>query len=299
MSEVVTAAATPAPATASTATPAPATTQSNSTAPASAAKVAEELFDVPVDGKIVKMTRAEMIKEASLAKGAHKRFEDAAKMRREAEGLLSRLRDPKEAIKLLNDPKLGLDKKQIQSAFEEWYQDTVIKPSEMSPAERRAAEAEARVAEYERKEKEEKERLEAEQNEKLDAQTVQEIQKEVVSLMEQSGLPKTRFTAARLAHWIRINESQGLNAGPDLILRQVKKEMHDVTQSLVSASDGDVLVNLLGEETVKKIRAHDLARIRARRQQGENKVVAQEDKPPQEREKITVQEWKKRLREWN
>src|SRR4051812_36257050 len=57
----------------------------------------------------------------SLASGSHKKFEEAALMRKEAENVLSKLRDPKQAIRLLEDPKLGLNRDQIVAAMEEWY----------------------------------------------------------------------------------------------------------------------------------------------------------------------------------
>lgn len=262
-----------------------------------AAPVEEEFWDVPVDGKTVKMTKAEILKEASLARGSYKRFEEAAQMRREAENVLSRLRDPKEAIKFLNDPKLGLDQKQIRAAFEEWYEETVIKPSELSPEQRELAEAKARLAKFEQDEAERNKQREEEENKQKDSEEAKSLQQEIIGLIEKSGLPKTRFTSARVAYWLRVNESKGLKAPAELIISQVKKETNDVMRSLVEASDGDMLVNLLGESTVKKLRAYDLAKIRERRGM-KTPVEQREDDAPKPLEKITVQEWKQRVRDW-
>lgn len=310
MSEVATAApvATSAPAeganpTAQTnmpVTPASKAGASEPKAEAAPKTAAEEFFDVPVNGKTVKMTRADLLKEASLSKGAFQKFEEAAKMRREAENVLSRLRDPREAVKLLNDPKMGLDKNQIREAFEEWYSENVIKPAEMSPEQKRAHEAEQKMADYERQLKEYKQKEEELQNRHLDTEAAQTLQQEIIGLIEKSGLPKTRFTTSRIAYWLRVNEAKGLNAPADLILKQVQKETRDVMGSLVEASDGDMLVNLLGENTVKKLRAYDLARIRAKRGQVAPAENAQpEEQQPKTRETITESEWKRRLRDWN
>jgi hypothetical protein len=268
--------------------------------PASAAlkEAAPKLFDVTIDGKVHKMTESELIREASLGRGAEKRFDEASQMRRQAEQLLGRLRDPKEAIKLLNDPQLGLDKNQIREAFEEWYSENVIKPSEMSPEQRKLHEANQRLAEYEKREQERKQKEEHEQMARMDAETAQKLQKEIIELADSSGLPKTRFTISRIAHWMRVNEAKELNAPKELILEQVRKEMRDVVGSLTEASEGEMLIKILGEGTIKKLRAYDLAQIRAKKGLAQPQVQ-QEEQPRDRSKKTSVHEWRKNLRNWS
>ncbi len=307
MSEAI---ATPAPATATAidavAIAAPkaapqATTDTPQTAPAKAEapKPAEpEYWEVPVDGKKVRMTRDEVLKEASLSRAANKRFEDAAAMRKQAEGLLEHLRDPRKAIKLLQDPKLGLNPDEVRSAFEEWYAGEVMPRDAMTPEQKRLADAEAKIAKWEEEKAEQAKAKEAEEANSRDAATIQEVQKEIIKTLEESGLPKSKFTVNRIAYWTQVNESKGLNAPRELIIKQVRKELREVVDSVVSASDGDMLFDVLGDSTVKKIRSHDLAKIRARRQQAMKPPTPVEaEGVPRETTRITEDEVNRRMRD--
>lgn len=267
---------------------------------AAAPQTAAELFDLVVDGKAMKLPISELKKMAELGGAASKRFQEAAQMRREAENVLSQIRDPKKAMKLLSDPKLGLDKGQITEAMEEWYNENVITPSQMTPEQRELAEYKTKLSAYEQAEKAKADADAAEEQKKLDSerdtQETQKIQAEILEALKDSGLPKTKYTAARLAYWMRVNESQGIKAPAALLVQQVQSELRATVNSLTEASEGDMLVNLLGENTVKKIRKHDLERIRAKRNipQVERKQNLQ---AVQDSEKLTPADVSRRARD--
>ncbi len=293
--------AAPAAANLTTATPqAQATPAAEAKAPAKAA--APEYYEVPVDGKIERMTLDEMKRHVSLAKGSNKRFEEAAQMRKEAETLISNLKDPRKAIRTLQDPKFGLSKDQIAEAMEEWYATEVIKPSQMTPEQRELAEAKARLKTYddakeaEAKEREIKETQSKEQAE--DAEHAKHVQNQVLEALKEANLPKTKFTANRLAYWMRVNESKGINAPAALLVEQVRGEAKKIMSSMLEAADGDVLASLVGDETIKKIRRYDLERIRANRGQSPKPVQANEStQDVNNQEKISLDEVRRRSRD--
>lgn len=301
MSEVVAPAA-PAPAAATTTAIDNAATKAVAAAgeKAEQTKTIEEFFDIKVDGKSKRMSREEVLRRASLADAADNRFEEAAAMRKQAEGLLSRMRNPKDAIALLQDPALGLDKEQVRVEFESWYKAQFIDREAMTPEQRELADAKERIKKYEETEAEVQKNKQSEEDQKADMAEAEKLQKEILGLLDTSGLPKTKFTAGRLAYWIRVNETKGLKAPAELIIDQVKKEAREVMSSMVQNSDGDVLLNLLGEDTAKKIRKYDLERIRARRNQAAAPGVQQQaasewgDMPKVER--ISEAEVKRRAR---
>lgn len=262
------------------------------------AKPAEpEYWEVPVDNQKIKMTKEEVLREASLARAANKRFEEGARMRKEAEKFTSRLRDPKSAIDLLFDKELGHNPEEVWRAFEERYKAQIIDREAMTPEQRELADAKARIEAFEKKEAEEAKAREEQENQKMDAATAEAIQKEAVEILETSGLPKTKFTVSRIAHWTKVNEMKGINAPRELIVKQVRGEAEKIIQSMVQSADGDVLVKLLGPDTVKKIRAYDLKMLREKR----NKVSPQAE-PEQtnqdasSQERITPDEVRKRMR---
>jgi hypothetical protein len=262
-------------------------------------KSAAEIFhDIVVDGKPRKVSQKELLEKYPLAETANSRFEQAAQMRKEAESILGRLRNPKDAIKLLSDPKLGLNQAEIVAAMEEWYSDNVIKRSEMSPEQIELADAKERLKKYEEQEKAKEELAKKEEESKADQAEIQRLQQEVIAIMDQSGLPKTSFTAKRIAYWTRINEAKGLNAPASLIVEQVKGELRQVVDSLTQSSEGETLVNLLGEQTVKKLRAFDLERIRKNRQTPKLNQTEADPFTPKRGEKIDLREVKRRMREF-
>lgn len=287
------------------ATPSTTAIDTAATAAAPAAKAEaqpEELFEVPVNGKVKKVPKAELLKRYSLADAADERFNEAAAMRKQAEAIIARARDPQKVIELLEDPSLGLNPEQVKSAFEEWYYKKFVEPEGLSPEEKRARDAEERLKKYELKEKEEQERKAKEEEERMDAEEAKKLQEDIVKLIDTCGLPKTKFTASRIAYWMRVNETKGLNAPPELIVKQVKGEMRGVMDSLVQASDGDVLVELLGKNTVDKLRKYDIDQIKKRREQklvapqAPNPTPTGEESRSKQFEKIRPHEVKRRAR---
>lgn len=266
------------------------------------AKPAEpEWLEYVADGKKRRVTKEEALKRLlPLADTSYNRLEEAAAMRKQADSVLSRMKDPKKAIEFLQDPELGLKKEEVKAAFEDWYKTNYIDREAMTPEQREHADLKARLSKYEEQEVNQKKEAERKLNEELDSRTAQETQQEIIKTVEESGLPKSKFTVSRIAYWTRLNEAKGINAPRELVIGQVKKELRDVVESVCAAADGDMLFEVLGEATVKKVRSHDLARIRAKRNQVAPVQTPVQDDPfairPNER--ITESEVRRRMREW-
>lgn len=266
---------------------------------APAVKAAPEMYEVQVDGKPVKMSLEEMKRHAGLGKKSYANLEEAAKMRKETEAKLDRIKTPKAAIKFLSDPANGFKPEEVRAEFEAWYAENFIDPETMTPEQKRIAELERKNKDYEESEKERQAKAEAEENDRLDKVSGELLQRELTQMLEESGMPKTKFTASRLAYWIRVNEAKGINAPKEMIIEQVKTERNNIVKSMAEAYDGEQLVQHLGEDIVKKIRQYDLGRIRAARgvkaPEGQTFKSLGEDAPA---EKISVSEVKRRSREF-
>lgn len=225
-----------------------------------------ELYEITINGKTEKLTLAELKKQASLGKTATQRFEEAARVRAQADSLLARLKNPKEAIKVLQDPALGLSKEAVQEAFEDWYHENVIEPGKLTPEQLKARDNEKRLKEFEERDAADKKKQEDKENEEKDLQTMKELQKEIMKILDDTGYTKSKFNMKRVAYWVRQNEVRGINATPELIVEQVKHENREIIHDETKNREGAALVEYLGEDVVKKIRAFDLQRLRANRQ---------------------------------
>lgn len=296
----VTPAAAPAAPTAATSTPKPV----NVDAP----KAAPEFFDVKVDGKTVKMSREEVLKHASLSSRAHEKFEEAAKLSKAAEAKLSKIKTPKAALAFLNSEESGLNKDEVRAEFENWYKETYIDPEGMSEEQRELMELKKEKQRWE-SERAERERLQKEAEEReLDQVESQRVQRELTEMLEEAGMPKTKFTASRLAYWIRVNEAKGINAPKELILQQVKQEQNGIVNSYLKNAiqygeeAPDRLVQWLGEDGkqfINLLRKYDLKQIRAKRGGGQPQATQQtESQENSKHEKISLAEVRRRAREF-
>lgn len=269
---------------------------------AAPAPAKEELFEVVVDGKPAKMTREELIRHASLGKQAYSKFEEAAKLRKEADDKLGKIKTPKDAMRFLTDPKNGYDANEVRTAFEEWYAETFIAPETMTEEQKEIARLKKQNEEYERDRKERELREKEAEEKRLDEMGSKTLQQEITKIVDESGLPKTKFTTSRIAYWIRVNESKGISAPKELIISQVKKEAGDIVKSMVAATGGDAerIIQVLGEDVVKLIRKHDIEQIRKRRGQPASDAKPTEtfEKPTEDGEDkwITPAEVKRRAR---
>lgn len=242
-----------------------------------------ELHEVKINGKLERLTLEQIKERASKAEAADRRFQEASQLTKKAEAVLGKLRSPKDAIAFLESPELNLNPDEVRAEFEAWYERKFIAREKMTPEQRELADAKARLQKYEDDEKSQKEAIEREENERLDNETRESIQTEVKEILESGKLPKSRFIVARVAYWTRVNETKGINAPREQIIAQVKKEMSDIHRSMVESSDGETLINLLGEDTVRKLRKFDLERLRAKRGKGPGIELAPTQKPTPER----------------
>lgn len=234
--------------------------------PAAAAKPAQaKVFEVKINGKVQRFTEEQMIARVSQEEAADQRFKEAAQMRKQNEALLGRFKDPNKAIEALMDPALGLSKDQIREAFEGWYAKEFLETENLSPAEKRAREAEAKLKKYEEDEKGREEQKRKDEQEAMTSKAREEVQGQIIEALESSDLPKTNFTIRRLAYWIQRNNANKFDAPTSVLVAQVRNEFNSSMRDMVAASDGETLIKLLGEDLVQKLRKYDLEQLRKTR----------------------------------
>jgi hypothetical protein len=226
-------------------------------------------WEVKVNGKVKRMSEEELLARATEADAAQERFREAAQLRKQAEALIGRLRDPHQVIDALMDPSLGLNKNQIRERFEEWYSKEFIETENLTEEQKKLRDAESRLKKYETEEKQRADQKIKDQQESLTAQARDQIQNQIVEALETSGLPKTNFTIRRLAYWMNRNNANGFEAPTEVLVNQVRNEINTSIRDLVEASDGDVLVRLLGDDVIQKLRKYDLEQLRKLRGNGQ------------------------------
>lgn len=224
---------------------------------------APQLHEVKVNGKTFRLTTEELIARAQLAESATSRFEEAAKSRKQVEGIIANARQ--NPIEALMDPALGLTKDQIRDAFESWYAREYIDPTTLTPEQLELRDAKAKLKSFEDADKAAKAKTQAEEQEKLTTKQMETLQSEIVEAMEASGLPKTKFFVSRMAFYMRQNLINGWKAPISVVVSQVRKERQEIMSDLTDSSDAETLIATLGDGVVNKIRSHDLKKLREKR----------------------------------
>lgn len=196
---------------------------------------------------------------AQIMSAAERRRQEVLKDKAYADGVISRLRsDPRGVLK-----ELGLDVRKMS-------EETILQEIElekMSPAERRAHEAERQLEEL----RAEQDKAKQTEQEKVHAAEVERHADEFSNLfletMSATGLPKEsgRWVAYRMAHLYQQNEAAGLESSPEEMAAHVMQGLKKEHTGVLSGLKGKVLAEYLGESVVKEIQRYSLEVARAKR----------------------------------
>lgn len=270
-----------APATGQVGSPTPAAIQ-NATPSASQTPGAPKMYDVKVDGQVVRMSEAELLQSASLGKAAFKRMEEANVTKRQAEAFIEKFRrDPMAA---LEDPALGLNDQQRRDAIEKYYKTKFIDQDKLSPEQRELQKAQLEIKKYKDKESAEIQQREQAQKQQLEGQYREHYQKVILDALETAGLPKTAHTVGRMAFYMSQAQKNKINAPMEVIVNQVREDYQEQFRAFTQNSPAEALVNFLGPDAAKKIQRYALEQHKKKLAEGftppEPKTQAIERKKP-------------------
>ncbi len=236
-------------------------------APAAMTAAERKIWKLKVDGEEFDFdaTDEESVKrEIMKARGADKRFDSAASLRREAEQAFSMLKDPAQLRKILEDPRVGIDVKKF--AEEMVWEDIQRREREAEwakdPAAKQRWEDEQELKS--RRETEARERELGETKAKREAVTHFEVSYEakIQKALAIGGIPQTVAAVQRMAEYLHKSVEEGLDLSPEELVQEVRADyMNDLT-SVLSAADGEQLLALLGEANAEKLRQADLKRLK-------------------------------------
>jgi hypothetical protein len=225
---------------------APVDAPADDTPPADATP-AEELFELVVDGKPEKLTKAEVLKRASHASAAAKRMQEATKQRGEAEQLLKLAKDnPMALIKHLQGETFD-ERDFLTKRMAELLEDQLMSPEEKSQRQQ--------LSELETLRQEKRQREEAEKQAALEAQMKEEstrLDTEISQALTDNMIPRTPGAIRRMADYMLDAAEAGLDVPAAKIAAQVKKDMIAELTELLTVSDDEVFANLLGSDLLTK-----------------------------------------------
>lgn len=211
---------------------------------------------IKVDGTEEEVDFNELKVGYQRAKAAQKRFDEAAKARKEVEQFIARLKsDP---VNALNE--MGHD-------FGSLAEDFILKQMEkdkLTPEEKKILELEEKVKSYEQEKETVKKAEEQAQYQKLLDHYEADYTDKISKALSESGLPKTPQTVKRTAQYLSRALDQGYELQPKDVMRYVKQDYMNDIMSLFGAAEGEQLMSLLGEQVTDKIRKAELAKVKSK-----------------------------------
>jgi hypothetical protein len=211
-----------------------------------------------VDGveEELELTDEEVIAFIQKGKASGKRFQEASEKAKQVEAILEMLKkDPKKA---LSHPAIGHSTRKLA---EEWLA-AELEEELMDPKEKELRTLREQKAEVEGKLKEREEADRSAQEKTLITKYEAEYARDIETTIKANGLPFNKGTVNRVRDAMLL----GLQAGQDVkaadVIKDVKKDFETDIKELFAQSPAEMIAELLGEDSLKKVRSWDIARLK-------------------------------------
>lgn len=256
---------------------------------------ASKTFKLVVKGKEVDVPAEHYHRLAQKGLAADLTLREMAEYRKSTTAFVEALKNPATLWGVLE--KLGHDPLKVAS---ELVYDRGVRREKMSEAERELEDTKAKLAAKEEAER----RAQEESITRAEAEKVKYFQhqfsRDIISAMDATPeLPKTAETVSRLAFYMRQELRARMEAGDDRPVRaadfvpRVLKEFQDLTLAFLKNRDGRAILDLVGDETRKKLREAELAAIEKTPQ---NQAPSTNGSEPRSTKKMTPAEWDELVR---
>jgi len=209
-----------------------------------------------IKGREIDVDETKYHEYAQKGAAATETWQEAAKMKKEADDFMKRLRENPKSV--LADKSLGINFRKVAEDYI-WEQ---LQDEQMSPHEKAQREKERRLEILEAQEaeraKSESEQQRLREHEHYRNEYDQKISKALAS----SGLPRTTGTVRRIAEYMKVDIDSGVDRDPIEYIDAVRADYMEDIKELLGTVDGDTLLKMLGDDAAKKIRTSDLKRLK-------------------------------------
>ena len=263
---------------------APAVVATKTNPAAVATPAAEEATEtLKVNGKEIKLTKAQVIAAAQKGLFADQKLKSIDTLQKGTTSLLNDLKTPEGFLKTLKNPALGANPKEIfkklmssdiiddelKDEMSKWVYQNVVQQAKKTPEE---IERDKKLSEYEKLKAEKEDREKQEMTDKHQAQVqqvYQAIRAEVnKQILDDKTFPQTEGSVRAVIEKLRVMNKQGVPVTSESVTKAlglVKKDHIMHQQALLdSIEDPEGLIALLGEARALKISKALVARLQAK-----------------------------------
>ncbi|NDC24780.1 MAG: hypothetical protein EB120_12555 [Proteobacteria bacterium] len=213
----------------------------------------EELpFEIPDDED----ARDYMARHLQMSKLAQHKSQEEANLRKEVNSFIEQLR--KNPRKILSDPNLGVDVKQLAAQIIEEEIENSQKSPEQLEKERIENELRELREQYER-EKEESRTKEFERLQEIEFERYDNL---MTKALESSDLPKSPYVVKKMADYMLMALDAGVEVTPEDILPLVRDEIQDDLKQMFAVMPDEVVEKVIGKDVFNRIRKKNLAKAK-------------------------------------
>lgn len=201
------------------------------------------------------LTDEEVIQRLQKHKGADKRFQEAAEIKRQTERFYQLMKEkPFEMLEKLHP---GQSRAMMEKNL--WAQ---IERERMDPQARELLETKERLQVMEAEKKAFDERQQAEQFERLKQQHATNFDKEIRDALAANGKAVTPYAYKRVAHYMLAAMSEHRTLAAKDAVPMMDADLQADLRAMFETTTEDNIIQLLGEPVAEKIRKADLKRVR-------------------------------------
>lgn len=228
-------------------------------------------YKVKVDDQELEVDEDELLRGYQLSKASNRRFEEAARIRKEAEAqaaaikqhastLLQGLREsPAETLAAL-----GIDVDDLSES----YVANKLQRAMMDPRELELIDTKRKLQEYEQMQQQQQMTYQQQQHQKEVEALSNEFDTKIQQALMASNLPKTPYTAHRVADILLAAAENDIDLDPATVVPQVYQELQEGLGQVASTLSGEALIDFIGPEALARIRKADVARLKNPRAEG-------------------------------
>lgn len=242
-------------------------------------------YRVKVDGQDLEVDEKELLRGYSHQKAANKILQEGKAKAKEAESLLSQLKEGKGVFDLLKT--LGHDPRKMT----EEYLSEQLKYEMLDEREKALIEKDKKLKEYEERDKKAEEEKRKAIEDAAMKKYSQQYSEEIVSALKESSIPQNKDSVQRIAKYLAQSAKFKIQMTAQEAVKLVEQDLLDVQSRIYKDMSAEQLLKFLGEDGFQKIRSYDVQKIRTP-EQNLSTPNEQGDINKKKRGPWSMQEWR-------
>lgn len=198
-----------------------------------------------------------MTRQLQLSKAAQKRMAESSQLQKEVKYFLEELR--KNPRKVLSDPTIGIDVKQLAAQIIEEEIENAQKSPEQLERERLENELKSLQEERER-EREETRQREFSRLQELEFERYDTL---ISNALDGSDLPKSPYVVKKIADYMLLGLNEGIDVSPEDVLPLVRDEVQSDLREMFAVMPDEVIEKIVGKDVFNRVRKKNVAKAKA------------------------------------